>query len=87
LDIFQQIASTSKPSKELVNRELLIFKRYQVDPKDIKCPLQWWGKHEVMFPIVRLLADQILNILGSQIETERIFSLASILTNLKRCRL
>jgi hypothetical protein len=41
LDIFQQIASTSEPSKELVTKELLIFRRYQVDPKNIKCPLQW----------------------------------------------
>jgi hypothetical protein len=52
LDIFQQIACTSEPLKELVIRELLIFKCYQMDPKDIKCHLQWWERHEVMFPIV-----------------------------------
>jgi hypothetical protein len=28
LDIFQQIASTSEPSKERVTRELLIFRHY-----------------------------------------------------------
>jgi hypothetical protein len=32
LDIFEQIA------KELVKSELLVFKRYQLDVKDIKCP-------------------------------------------------
>jgi len=42
LDIFEQIASTSEPVKKFVKRELLIFKRYQLDVKDIKCPLQWW---------------------------------------------
>jgi hypothetical protein len=35
LDTFQQIGSPSEPSKELVTKELLIFKHYQVDLKDI----------------------------------------------------
>jgi len=73
LDIIQQIASTSEPSKELITRELLIFKHYQVDPKNIKCAFQWWAKHEAMFPIVGFLACQILGVVGSQIETKRIF--------------
>jgi hypothetical protein len=42
LDIFEQITSISKLVKELVRRELLIFRRYQLNVKDIKCPLQWW---------------------------------------------
>jgi len=87
LDIFQQTTSTSGPSKELVTKQLLIFIRYQVYPKDIKCPLQWWGKHEAMFPIVGFLACQILGIVGSQIKIERIFFLMGILTNLRRCHL
>jgi len=85
LDIFQQPTCTCKSTKELVVRELFLFKCYQIDPKDIKCPLQWWGKHEAMFPIVGFLSYQISSIVGSQIEIERFFSLASILTNLKRC--
>ncbi len=56
-----------------------------MDVKDIKCFLQWWHKHEAMFPIVGFLAPQILGIIGSQIETERIFSLVGILINLRRC--
>jgi hypothetical protein len=39
LDIFEHTASTSEPTKELMKRELLIFKKYQLDVKDIKCPL------------------------------------------------
>jgi hypothetical protein len=70
LDIFEQIANTSEPTKELVNRELLIFRGYQVDVKEIKCPLQWWQKHESMFPTMGFLARQILSIVGSHIETE-----------------
>jgi hypothetical protein len=37
LDIFKMTVNTSEPRRELVNRELLIFKHYQVDVKDIKC--------------------------------------------------
>jgi len=39
LDIFEMEANTSEPTTKLVNRKLLIFKRYQLDVKDIKCPL------------------------------------------------
>jgi hypothetical protein len=40
LDIFEMTTNTSEPTTELVNRELLDFKLYQVNVKDIKCPLQ-----------------------------------------------
>jgi hypothetical protein len=85
LDIFKMNASTSELTRELVDRELLIFKHYQVNVKDIKCPLQWWEKHESMFPTIGFCARQILGIIGFQIETKRIFSLVEILTSLKRC--
>ncbi len=42
LDIFEQTTHTSKPIEELVKKELLVFRRYQLDVKDIKCVLQWW---------------------------------------------
>jgi hypothetical protein len=76
------IANTSELTTELINKELLIFKRYQVNVEDIKCPPQWWEKRESMFLTVGFCARQILEIVGSQIEMERIFSLAGILTNL-----
>ncbi len=44
-----------------------------MDPKDIKCPLQWWGKHEAMFPTIGFLARQSLGIIGLQIETNEFF--------------
>ncbi len=87
LDIFDMIASISEPTTELVNKELLIFKRYQVDVKDIKCPLQWWEKHEIIFLTINFCARQILGIVGFQIETKKIFSLVGILISLKRCHL
>jgi len=39
LNIFEQIASTNEPIEELVKKELLVFKKYQLDVKDIKCLL------------------------------------------------
>jgi len=44
-----------------------------VDVNEITCLLEWWDKHEVMFPIVGFLAWNFFKIIGSQIEIERIF--------------
>jgi hypothetical protein len=38
LIFFEMTTSINEPMKKLVNKELLIFKRFQVDAKDIKCP-------------------------------------------------
>jgi hypothetical protein len=38
-DIFEVTCHTNELVKELVNKELLMFKRYQIDVKDIKCYL------------------------------------------------
>jgi hypothetical protein len=44
-----------------------------VNPKDIKCHLQWWGKHEAIFPTISFLAHQILGFARSQIKIEFFF--------------
>jgi len=44
-----------------------------------------WEKHESMFLTIGFCTKQILKIVRSQIETKSIFSLARILTSLKRC--
>jgi len=53
---YKKFASTSEPTQELVKRELLIFRRYQLDVKDIKYLIQWWQKHEAMFLTIEFLA-------------------------------
>jgi hypothetical protein len=73
--------------KEIITRELLDFTRFHVDVKDIKNPPQWWEKHEYKFHVIGFLVKQILRIIGSQIETKRIFSLIGILTCLRRYQL
>jgi hypothetical protein len=52
--------NTNEPTKEVVNLELLIFKRFQMNVKNIKCPFEWWEKHESMFPTIEFLACQNL---------------------------
>jgi hypothetical protein len=41
VDIFEMTISISEQVTKLVNREFLTFMRFQVDPKKIKCRLQW----------------------------------------------
>jgi len=40
-NIFEMVVGTNEPAKELVNWELMIFHKFQVDAKDIKCLLEW----------------------------------------------
>jgi len=54
-DIFEMSTRINEPTKEVVNKESLMFRRFQVDVKDIKCPLEWWTKHKSLFSIVAFL--------------------------------
>jgi len=65
LNIFDMNVSTSEPTKELIDRELLIFRRYQMNVKEINYPLKWWQKHESMFFVMGFHSCQILGIVGS----------------------
>jgi hypothetical protein len=56
LDIFEQAPNTSEVAIEIITREMLIFRCYQVDSKEFKCHVQWWAKLEAMFPIVDCFA-------------------------------
>jgi hypothetical protein len=85
LVIFEMIVvNTSELTTKLNNRKLFIFMHYQMDVKDIKCPLQWWEKHENMFPI-GFCVKQILRIIESKIEMNKVFSLIRILAGFRRC--
>jgi len=67
LDIFEMITNTSELAKELINKQKVVnIQKYQMNVKEsIKCPLQWWQKHESMFPLMGFLVHQILGIVGS----------------------
>ncbi len=49
-----------------------------------KNPLEWWRVHEVQFSYVGFVAWQILGTVGSQIEAQKVFYVASICTNFWR---
>jgi hypothetical protein len=71
----------------LLKNELRLFQCLGGNPKDYKNSLVWWAAHESQFPHVAFLAHQILEIVGSQIETESIFNFARVITNLWQSRL
>lgn len=65
-----------------VEKELKKFRRHEdlpVSPEDTS-PLEWWKEHADDFPILSQLARIVLAVPGSQIECERVFSLAGLLT-------
>jgi hypothetical protein len=53
------ITNIGESTKELVNKEHLIVKQYQVGFKDIKCPFKRWNKHETLFFAIGFLAHKI----------------------------
>jgi hypothetical protein len=55
-NIFEMSIGINESMKEVVNKELQLFIRFQVDVKDIKWLLKWWAKHEFIFPILAFLA-------------------------------
>jgi hypothetical protein len=85
--LFGAPTSTAEASKGLLLTELSLFRRLVVDPTDIACPLMWWKEQESRFPTVAYATCQFLGIPGSQIECERIFSIADILTALRHSSL
>jgi hypothetical protein len=58
------IIGTVEPAKDLVNKELLAFRSYEEDMKEIKCPFRWtWKKHETMFYTIGFLLVKFLRLL------------------------
>ncbi len=71
----------------VVNEQFTHFKIKKGIEEECKDPLAWWRAHEVHYSYVGFVARQILGIVGSQIEVERVFNIASICTNLRHSRL
>ncbi len=68
----------------LVKEQLSHFRIKKVIEEECKDPLAWWRAHEVHYSYVGFVGRQILGIVGFQIQVERVFSIASICTNLRR---
>jgi hypothetical protein len=80
-------ASFEESSQAFVTRTLSLFRRLSIPPTTYENPLAWCCNHEGQFSNVAFMAKHIIRILGSQIETKRVFSLARVLTTLWRCHL
>ena len=66
-----------------INVELRMFRKAtDLPPFACKktCPLKWWSRHATLYPSLAEVARIVLGVPGSQIECERIFSLAGLLT-------
>jgi hypothetical protein len=55
MNIFEMFVEISEPTKEVVNKELQMFKRFQVNVKDIKHLSKLGGKYESLFPTMAFL--------------------------------
>jgi hypothetical protein len=54
-----------------------------IPPRMCVNPLAWWKTHESQFQNVNFLTKQVFGIPRSQIETKRVFNLASVLIALR----
>jgi len=54
LYIFEMLVEIPEATKELMNRELQMFRRYQVDANCTQ--VEWWEKHQSLFPTIIFLA-------------------------------
>jgi hypothetical protein len=68
----------------VVKNQLTHFRVKKVIDEECNDPLTWWRAEEGHFSNVKFVAHQILGIMGSQIEAEIVFNIASIYTNLCR---
>ena len=85
--LFGAPASAEEACEGILIAELSLFRRLTIVHPEAEEPLTWWKLNASRFPSVSFLARQILAIPGSQIETERIFSIVGVLTSLRHCRL
>jgi hypothetical protein len=74
-------------SHVFVAGKLYLFRRLFILTFACVDPLSFWQHHENQFPNVGFLTKQILEILGSQIKIDHVFSLTNVLTTLRHCHL
>jgi F0F1-type ATP synthase beta subunit len=78
------LMETNKEMVLLVVKEHLKHYRIRkVSDEECKNLLAWWKVHESQFSYVVFVARHILGIVGSQIESERVFNIVGICTNMQ----
>jgi hypothetical protein len=87
LNILKCLLETMNQQRRWWTKNCWCLEGFKVDVKDIKCPLEWWAKHESLFPIVAFLFIKFLALLVLKYKIERKISLVGIITNLRKCHL
>jgi hypothetical protein len=81
--LFEVVVSTQEAIEGLLKVGLSLFYSLHVKNVDPIDPLMWWATNESRFPNMGFLAQQILGIPCSQIETKRIFSIVGVFISLQ----
>ena len=79
----QQIFLSNRPQQNHIYQEYNSY--FLVPINEIMDPFEFWRVNEKTFPSIADLARILLCILNSQANVERVFSIAGLILNLKRC--
>jgi hypothetical protein len=71
----------------IIKEQLTHFRAKKVTNDECKDPLTWWRTQEGHFSYVGFVTCQILGIVGSYIETKKVFNIVGICANLHYPRL
>jgi hypothetical protein len=71
ISFYDLIKTNEKMTSSMVKEQLNHFKFKKVIEEEAKNPLEWWRMHEFLFLYVRFVIQQILGIVGTQIEVEK----------------
>ena len=88
-DLFSDVniicSTPAKSHRDKILDEITVYKQEQVVPMSAS-PLIWWKLNEHRYPILSRMARCILNIPGTSVPSERIFSTAGdIVTATRSC--
>ncbi len=83
-DILEMTIETNELAKELVNMEMQMFWKYQVNAKDIKHIMEWWGNMSPCFQLLFSLLVKSLGLWDSRLTLRGFLFLVGILTNSRR---
>ncbi len=81
--VYDFMKTNEEMASSMVKEQLTHFMLKKVINEEAKNPSEWWKMHEVQFSYVGFVSWQKNLIVGSQIEVEKVFSVASICTNLQ----
>lgn len=81
--------SEDEPLSSKKTGHALVLQRYIAEPEiDLdRCPLEWWLKHEAIYPALAKVAKKFLSSPASTVPCERLFSVAGNVVSKKRSSL